>query len=382
VQSGRAPNASQSQDFLRQVIDINSGLIFAKDIQGRFTLANRAVADLYGASTHDLIGKTDADFDLVREQAAASHRANLQVIDTRQELFASEEQITDAKGKVHWLQTLRCPVLDPDGTVTQVLTSATDITAWKEKELQIERQRNELAHLSRVTMLSELAGSLAHELNQPLTAILSNAQAALRFLAQNRPDLEEINDILRDIVRDDKRAGEVIEGMRALLKKTETRYEPVDINEVIQTVVKLVRSDLLNAGVSLNMALASDLPLVKGDRVQLQQVLINLFMNGSGAMRDNPSADRKLFVSSELDGNDDILVCVADQGHGIPPNDLKRVFEPFFSTKSNGMGLGLSVCFKIMSAHGGALWAANNANRGASFRFVLPAEPDGNHTGP
>ena len=377
AREGHSGGAIQGAAFLQQVIDINSSLIFAKDCQGRFTLANQAVADLYGTKTDHLIGKTDADFNLPGDQVAAFRRANLHVIDSLQDLFIAEELFTDAKGNIHWLQTVRRPVLNGDGTVSEVLASATDITARKQKERQIEHERNELAHLSRVTMLSELAGSLAHDLNQPLTAILSNAQAALRFLAHDHPDLEEIVDILRDIVRDDKRAGEVIEGMRALLRKTETRYEPVDINDVIGTVVKLVRSDLLNAGASLTMALAPGLPRVKADRVQLQQVLINLIMNGCGAMRDNVSADRKLYVSSELGESDDILVCVKDQGHGIPADDLKRVFKPFFSTKPNGMGLGLAVCCKIMSAHGGALWAANNARRGASFRFTLPAGSDG-----
>ena len=374
---GCSGGAIHGAAFLQQVIDINSSLIFAKDRQGRFTLANQAVADLYGTKTDNLIGKTDADFNLAGDQVVAFRRADIHVIDSRQELFIAEELFTDARGRIHWLQTVRRPILGEDGMVSGVLACATDITARKQKERQIEHERNELAHLSRVTMLSEPAGSLAHELNQPLTAILSNAQAALRFLAHDHPDLEEIVDILRDIVRDDKRAGEVIEGMRALLRKTETRYEPLDINDLIATVVKLVRSDLLNGGVNLSVALAPKLPPIKADRVQLQQVLINLIMNGCGAMRDNPSVDRKLFVSSELGDSDDILVCVRDQGHGIPSEHLKRVFEPFFSTKPNGMGLGLAVCYKIMSAHGGALWAANNAHRGASFSFTLPTDSDG-----
>ncbi len=165
--------------------------------------------------------------------------------------------------------------------------------------------------------------------------------------------------------------------MRALLRKAETRYEPLDINAVIETVVKLVRSDLLNAGVDLKLDLLPTLPIVKGDRVQLQQVLINLIMNGCDAMRKNPTTERELSVSSALSGDDTVLVCVKDQGRGIAPEDRKHVFEPFFSTKPNGLGLGLAVCHRIMSAHGGALWVADTASRGASFCFSLPAGRDG-----
>jgi two-component system sensor kinase FixL len=373
----RDTRAAFDDEFLRQVIDISSNLIYAKDRRGRFTLANQSLAQMYGCSADELIGRTDAAFNLDATEVEGFRRTDLRVFETRQESFAAEEKLTDVRGTVHWLQTTRRPVLSEDGTVTQVLVSSTDITARKQRELEIEHQRNELAHFSRVTMLSELAGALAHELNQPLAAILSNAQAALRFLSRDDADLEEITDILRDIVRDDKRAGEVIEGMRALLRKAETRYEPLDINAVIETVVKLVRSDLLNAGVDLNLDLLPTLPIVKGDRVQLQQVLINLIMNGCEAMRKNPTTQRELSVSSALSGDDTVLVCVKDQGRGIEPEDRKHVFEPFFSTKPNGLGLGLAVCHRIMSAHGGALWVADTESRGASFCFSLPAGRDG-----
>ena len=363
----RDPRRVFDEEFLRQVIDISSNLIYAKDRRGRFTLANQSLAGMYGCSADELIGKTDADFNLDAEEVEGFRRTNLRVFETRQEMFAAEEKLTDVRGTVRWLQTTRRPVLSEDGTVSQVLVSSTDITARKQREVEIEHQRNELAHFSRVTMLSELAGALAHELNQPLAAILSNAQAALRFLSRDEADLEEITDILRDIVRDDKRAGEVIEGMRALLRKAETRYEPLDINAVIETVVKLVRSDLLNAGVELRLDLLPTLPIVKGDRVQLQQVLINLIMNGCDAMRKNPTTERELSVSSALNGDDAVLVRVTDQGRGIAPADRKHVFEPFFSTKPNGLGLGLAVCHRIMSAHGGALWVADTATRGASL---------------
>jgi C4-dicarboxylate-specific signal transduction histidine kinase len=247
-----------------------------------------------------------------------------------------------------------------------------DITARKQAELEVQQQRGELAHLSRVTMLGELSGSLAHELNQPLTAILSNAQAAQRFLAHDNADLNEVRDILKDIVDEDKRAGEVIRRLRGLLKKDEVHHQPFDINEVVQEVLKLVRSDLVNQGVAVQADLAPALPEVNADRVQLQQVLLNLVMNACDAMAGGPAGDHKLIIRTELAAGEGIRVSVADCGVGLAPDNLEKAFEPFFTTKVQGMGLGLSVCRTIITAHGGKLWAVNNPGRGATFHFTLP----------
>lgn len=364
----------QEKNFLRQVIDINPCLIFVKDHAGRFTLANKTVAALYGTTPRELIGKTDIDFNSTPDEVAAYRRDDRQVLASKRELVICEEPLTDVSGKRHWLQTIKRPLAARDGTISQVLGVSTDITARKLNELEIERQRTELAHLSRVTMLSELSGSLAHELNQPLAAILANAQAALRFLAQDQPDLGEVGDILRDIVDDDRRAGGVIQGLRLLLKKGETQQESVDLNETVLAVLKLVRSDLLNADVSVTTALSPNLPNVRGFRVQFQQVLLNLVVNGSEAMVGEPVADRQLVVSTELASDGLIQVAVADRGHGIAPENLAQIFDPFMTTKAEGLGLGLAVCRRIIETHGGRLWASNVAGRGACFRFTVPAE--------
>ena len=358
--------------FLRQVIDNTPSMIFAKDRLGRYTLANRAVADIYGTTVDALMGKTDADFNRNAEQVQSFRRTELEVMDTLQERFIAEEHMIDAAGRDHWLQAVMRPILSEDGKASQIVGSATDITARKNAELELGRQRNELAHLSRVTMLSELSGSLAHELNQPLTAILSNAQAALRFLAAGNPNLDELREILRDIVDDDRRAGEVIQGLRLLLKKGEMRRESLDMNEVVRDVMKLVRSDLLNTGVGMITELESALPSVTGDRVQLQQVLLNLVVNGCDAMAGAETSDRRLVVSTGLDDSQCVRVRVADHGPGIPAEHLERVFDPFFTTKTHGLGLGLAVCRNIIAAHGGRLWAANEAGRGTSFSFTVP----------
>jgi len=223
-------------------------------------------------------------------------------------------------------------------------------------------------------MLGELSGSLAHELNQPLAAILSNAQAAQRILSQGTGNIDEIREILKDIVADDKRAGEVIKRLRTLFRKEEVRYRPLEVNEVALDVLKMMRSDLLNRDVAMRTELAAGLPQVDGDPVQLQQVLLNLVMNGCDAM-DGMPGERRLTLRTAAAGGE-IEVSVTDRGRGIPPADLQRIFEPFVSTKTEGMGLGLAVCRTIVAAHAGRLWAANNRDGGASFHFTLPAKRD------
>jgi C4-dicarboxylate-specific signal transduction histidine kinase len=273
------------------------------------------------------------------------------------------------------LQTVKRPIRDENGTASQILGSATDITRRRQAEIEVALQRNELAHLARVAMLGELSGSLAHELNQPLTAILSNAQAAQRFLARGDADLNEVREILKDIVSDDKRAGEIISGLRLLLTKGEMQCKPLDLNHVVSDVLRLVRSDLLNTGVIVNTELMRGLPMANGDRVQLQQVLINLVVNGCEAMAKVESPARQLVVRTALTVEGEVCTSVSDMGHGVPSHNLERVFDPFFTTKKHGLGLGLAVCRTIIAAQGGRLWAANNTGRGASFHFTLPAVP-------
>ena len=359
--------------FLRQVIDADPNLIFAKDRAGRFTLVNQAVADVYGTTVDSIVGKSDADLNPNQAEVEHFRRVDMQVLDTLKEHFIPEETITTAAGKVMWLQTIKRPICDESGVATQVLGSATDITARKRAESELAAQRNELAHLARVAMLGELSGSLAHELNQPLTAILANAQAAQRFLARSDVDLDEVREILQDIVSDDKRAGEVISGLRLLLKKGPTVQQSVDMNQTVNEVLRLVRSDLLNTGVIVNTDLTTGLPPVHADRVQLQQVLINLIVNACEAMSSVADTGRQLIVRTAMTVNGEIGVSVSDMGPGISPQNLTRLFDPFFTTKQHGLGLGLAVCRTIMDAQGGKLWADNNTTRGATFHFTLPA---------
>jgi signal transduction histidine kinase len=246
----------------------------------------------------------------------------------------------------------------------------------KQGELEAQRLRQDLTHIGRVSTVGELTATLAHELNQPLTAILTNAQAGQRLLAADPVNLQEIREILNDIVADDKRAGQVIHRLRALIKKGDLEYAPLDLNEVVSEVAWLVRSDVVFRGVSMSLELAPDLPRVRGDRVQLQQVVLNLVLNGLEAMRESGAGDRTLVIQTAKEGAAEVKVAVQDSGIGIDETDVDRMFRPLYTTKPEGLGMGLAIARTIVDAHGGRLGAANNVQGGATFHFTLPLDTE------
>jgi C4-dicarboxylate-specific signal transduction histidine kinase len=246
-----------------------------------------------------------------------------------------------------------------------------DETAKKRAEAAAEEQRQELAHLSRVASLGELSGALAHELNQPLAAILVNARAAQRIMTRHSPDLTELRVILEEIAVDDRRAGEVIGRLRTLLKKGRGRPSKVDPNELVADVRSLLHSDLIRRRVTTETDLAPSLPPVLGDRVELQQVILNLVGNACDAMVDTPAPQRLVRIATGLTPDGQVQLTVEDRGTGIPPGRLEQIFDAFFTTKTSGLGLGLAICRSIATAHGGRLWATNNDSGGATFYLVL-----------
>ncbi len=269
-----------------------------------------------------------------------------------------------------WFEMMVLALRRPEGGA---VVAHLDITARKRAELETQRLRQELSHVARVTMMGELTASLAHELNQPLTAILSNAQAAQRLLGDGEPDFDELREILADIVADDDRAGEIIQRLRTLLRKGELEFQVLDVNQLVRDVAGLARSDAIIKNVSVTLDLASDLPRVRADRVQLQQVILNFILNGLDAVMSRPATDRKLLIHTEAGTDGTVKVAVRDSGPGIPPDKLERVFEPFFTTKANGMGMGLAIARSILHSHGGRLWAENAPGGGATFTLALPA---------
>jgi len=250
-------------------------------------------------------------------------------------------------------------------------------TPLEEAEEQAARLREQITHLARMKTLTEVFGSITHELNQPLSAILTNAQAAQRMLI-NGADVNEIREVLNDIVSEDKRAGEVIHRLRQWLRKPERQQRSLNLNELVKDVLNLLRSYLMSQQVIVRTELAQDLPAVMGDSVELQQLLVNLIVNACDAMATCETAQRRLLIHNEREeGTGEVIVAVTDSGRGIPERDLERIFEPFVTTKENGVGLGLSVCRSIIAGHGRKLWATNNPDGGAMFHFTLPVSARG-----
>jgi two-component system sensor kinase FixL len=255
--------------------------------------------------------------------------------------------------------------------VAEVFASA---LARREAEAALQRSRAELAHYNRVSTMGELAASLAHELRQPLSGILTNAQAAQRFLRADTPDMEEIRGALQDIVEDERRAAAVIQRLRDMLTKREPSRALLDLNSVIRSVAGLLGSDAVIRRVQVSLELAREPLLVRGDRIQLEQVVLNLMLNGLEAMTDSAGRERVLRVRTEREDSR-AHMAVADMGGGLPKGTGDRVFEPFYTTKPGGMGMGLSIARSIVESHGGSIGATDNGGHGATFHLVLPCHP-------
>ena len=290
------------------------------------------------------------------------------VLARERDSFASEYTARDSTAE-RWYSMVVVPLNQPGGGA---VISHTDVTERKRAEENAQRSREELAHFTRVSTMGALAASLAHELNQPLAAILSNAQAGRRFLDAARPDLGEIRSILSDIVDDDKRAGEVIERLRELFRKGEQEFVSLDLNALVRDVVKLLGSDALIRRVRMHLDVAAEPLIVAGDRIQLQQVVLNLLVNAMDAMADCPTEERVVSVQTELCDGQTARVSIQDAGPGILTGQDDLLFEPFYTTKPTGMGMGLSISRSIIEAHGGLIWATNNPVRGATFSFAMP----------
>jgi two-component system sensor kinase FixL len=301
----------------------------------------------------------------------------MSVIERAQETgkpFEVEFRTEIAEAPVRWIAARGMFVRGPNGRVLRRMGTMIDVTARKAAEAELQRNRDELAHMTRVSTLGELAASLAHELNQPLTGILSNAQAAQRFLALNPADLDEVKEILKDIVHDDNRASEVIQKLRALYKKETLTFAPLDLPGVVNDVVQLMHSDAVLHNVRIALETDAALPPARGDRVQLQQVVLNLLRNAIDAMKDCPIDDRTVWIYAQHQDTAFQRVAVRDRGAGLTAESLDKIFQPFYTTKRDGLGMGLSISRSIIDAHGGRLWAENNPDRGMTFYFTVPVE--------
>jgi PAS domain S-box-containing protein len=356
---------------IRRLVDSNIVGIVIWDFQGRIIEANQAFLDIVGYVREDLASLrwmelTPAEWRDVDDQAFAELNRTGTVQPREKEYFrkdGSRVPVLVARAIFEW---------NRDEGVAFVL----DLTERKQVEGALRDAQANLAHVMRVTTLGELAASIAHEVNQPLAAVIANAEACLRWLDRSTPDLNAARRSLEWIIDDGNRASEVIRRIRALAKKTDLERVPLDVNEVVWEVIALVRGELIGHQVSVRTEFAPVLPMILGDRVQLQQVIINLVVNGIEAMQPVTDRSRELTIRSCQDDTQQVLVSVTDCGVGIAAENADRLFDAFFTTKAGGMGMGLSICRSIIDAHGGRLWAAPNLPHGATFQFALPLNAD------
>ena len=362
----------RAEEQPRQVLEAAPNAMIMVNQDGRITLVNAAAETLFGYAREELLGS--AIEILIPEPFRPHHpgdRRNYFADPSVRMMGAGRELYGRRKdGSAVPVEIGLTPIQMPEGRF--VLASVIDITARKAAELETQRHRTELAHVARISTMGQLATALAHELNQPLTAILANAQTVQEWLASPSPDLAEVRETMDDIVAEDIRASEVIRRMRGLLKKGEPRSDAVDVNEIIRQVTRLIANDALLRGASIECDLSPALPRVRGDSVQLQQVLLNLLLNGLHAVAEEPPPRRRVIVRTAIrDGG--VEVSVQDTGKGIAESDLQQIFVPFYSTKGEGLGVGLSISRSIVETYGGRIWAENGADGGAIFRVRLPA---------
>ena len=288
-----------------------------------------------------------------------------------------EYRLRRRDGEYRWVLDNGGPRFASDGTFLGYIGSCVDISEHKRAEAEARKHREELAHLGRVAIMGEMAGSLAHELNQPLTGIVNNASAGRRFIAKGRADLPKLDGLLEAIVEDGRRAGGIIRGIRSMVQKGNPTRSTVNLNDVIAYVLRLVHSDALERHCALVTQADPNLPLVEGDQVQLQQVLLNLVMNAFEAMGETPLSERRVIVRSERISDGRVRVSVRDFGTGLLVDNSERIFEHFFSTKQNGLGMGLAIVRSIVAAHDGELAAVNAEGGGTCAYFSLPGFREG-----
>jgi PAS domain S-box-containing protein len=358
----------KSERRLRLITNALPVLISYVDADQRYGFNNEAYRVWFGVSPEEAFGRT------IREVAGEEF---FRCVRPYVERALSGEQVRCdldvemAAGKLLSVEAIYVPDVGERGEVRGIYVMVIDVTERHLAQQESRRLQDELLHAARVSTMGELAGALAHEINQPLSAIMSNAQAAKRYLAAPTPDFEEMGAILKDIIKENTRASEVINRIRALLKKSKMESERLDLNSVLREIAALLNRDALRRGIKIDLDLDPRPPLVQGDRIQLQQVALNLVLNAFDAMSEQPRRKHRVQLSTRA--NDaQVLAAVKDNGMGISVGDAETLFRPFYTTKTDGLGMGLSICRTIILRHQGRIWAENNPDEGTTFYFSLP----------
>jgi two-component system, LuxR family, sensor kinase FixL len=367
------------EEVLREqasLLDLTHDTVFVRDMNDVITYWNRGAEELYGWKREEAIGKVTHQL-LQTIFPAPLEEITAILLGTGRwegELIHTKRDATQVTVASRWsLQQ------DERGRPVATLETNNDSSERKQAEEALRKSQDELAHVTRVMTMGELASSIAHEVNQPLSAVVTNGNASLRWLAGQPPNLDEARECLRRIIRDGNRASEVIARIRALAKKSSLEKASLNLNETIQEVLALTSNEARKSRVWLRTELAAGLPPVRGDRVQLQQVILNLVVNGIEAMKGVTDRPRELLIKSDQYESDKVLVAVQDTGIGLDPESLDRIFKAFYTTKPEGMGMGLSISRSIIEAHGGSLWARHNDGFGATFQFALPTDDGKQH---
>jgi PAS domain S-box-containing protein len=341
--------------------NVSSGALFASPellrIFGRDPDQEKPTAQMFRGSTHP------EDQDYVEEMLNKAMRERTD--------FGFEQRIVLPDGSIKHVYSMAHRVIDDSDTLVEYIGTVMDVTERRRAEEALRQAQADLAHVNRVTTMGELTASLAHEVNQPIAAAVTNANTCLRWLTRDHPDLEEARAAATRIVKDGTRAADIISRIRLLFKKGTPDWELVDVNEVIREMIVLLRGEATRYNIAVQTDLAADLCQAMGDRVQLQQVMMNLIMNSIDAMKE-VDGKREVAIKSERAEDRHLLVSVSDTGVGLPPQDVSQIFNAFFTTKPDGTGMGLSISRSIVESHGGRLWATANSGRGATFHLTLP----------
>jgi PAS domain S-box-containing protein len=359
-----------SERNLRQIVDCVPGFVCALSPEGELELVNRQLLEYFGKTFEEM--KSWATNDSIhpddRPHSVAKFRNSIKT-GTPHEL---EQRCRRADGVYRWFQRSARPVRDTDGRITAWYVLITDIEDQKRTEEALRQAQGDLARVNRVTTMGELTASLAHEISQPISGAMTNANVCLRKLGSDKPDLDEVRTATTRIVRDTQRAAEIIKRIRSQFERSALDRQVLDVNEINRETVALLRDQAARYNISVRTELAADLPQIVGDRVQLQQVAMNLIVNSIEAMKDVDGL-REIVIKSQLADNEQILVSFSDTGIGFPPQLAEQIFDPFFTTKPHGTGMGLRISRSIIESHGGRLWTEAASGRGAIFRLNLPA---------
>ena len=360
----------ESEQSSRLILDGIAGLVAIMSATGEIEDVNRQTLEYFGRTTEQLKGWSTGD-EVHPDDLPSVYSAWMHSVETKS-VYDADHRLRRADGAYRWFHSRGLPLCDSEGHVLRWYVLLTDVDDRKQAEEALRQAQSDLARINRVTTLGELAASLAHEISQPISGVITNGNVSLRKLGREKPDLDEVRETVTKIVRDGQRAAEILARIRSQFQKGALEREVLNLNQILREIIALLRGETGRYDISIQTELATDLPQIVGDRVQLQQVAMNLVVNSIEAMKD-VDGTRQMIIKSQQAENEQIIVSISDTGVGIPPHLAEQIFDPFFTTKAHGTGMGLRICRSIIESHGGRLWAVGSPGRGATFHFNLPA---------